>query len=124
MSQGLGDLENVYFEENAYLKTLYTNEQPGVDIHLKSVLDAEMSLDKEELLKSLKQEKTKMHSHYANKHKLVEHQFALEIFDMEQRFEKQKNDLMNIFRGEKSDMEEDFIKEKEDIRHKFEVEFR
>ena len=48
-------------------------------MHFKSILDAETSLDKEELLKSLKQEKTKMHSHYANKHKLVEHQFALEI---------------------------------------------
>ena len=73
LSQGLGDLENVYFEENAYLETLYNHEQPEVDMHFKSILDAEMSLDKEELLKSLKQEKTKMHSHYANKHKLVEH---------------------------------------------------
>ena len=128
MSQDLGDLENVYFEENAYLETLYNHEQPEVDMHFKSILDAEMSLDKEELLKSLKQEKTKMHSHYANnllnKHKLVEHQFALEIVDMEQRFNQQKNDLMNIFRREKSDMEEGFIKKKEDIRRKFEVEFR
>ena len=124
MSQGLGDLENVYFEENAYLETLYNHEQPEVDMHFKSISDAEMSLDKEELLKSLKQEKTKMHSHYANKHKLVEHQFALEIVGMEQRFKQQKNDLMNIFRREKSDMEEGFIKEKEDIRRKFEVEFR
>ena len=124
LSQGLGDLENVYFEENAYLETLYNHEQPEVDMHFKSISDAEMSLDKEELLKSLKQEKTKMHSHYANKHKLVEHQFALEIVDMEQRFKQQKNDLMNIFRREKSDMEKGFIKEKEDIRRKFEVEFR
>ena len=76
MSQGLGDLENVYFEENAYLETLYNHEQPEVDMHFKSISDAEMSLDKEELLKSLKQEKTKMHSHYANKHSLVEHQFS------------------------------------------------
>ena len=73
MSQGLGDLENVYFEEYAYLQTLYSHEQPEVDMHFKSTLDAKMILDKEELLKSLKQEKTKMHSHYANKRKLVEH---------------------------------------------------
>ena len=124
LSQGLGDLENVYFEENAYLETLYNHEQPEVDMHFKSIVDAKMILDKKELLKSLKQEKTKMHSHYANKHKLVEHQFALEIVDMEQRFKQQKNDLMNIFRREKSDMEKGFIKEKEDIRRKFEVEFR
>ena len=96
--KGLGDLENVYFEGNAYLETLYSHEQPEVDMHFKSILDAEMSLDKEEeLLKSLKQEKTKMHSYYANKHKLGEHQFALEIVDMEQRFKQQKNNLMNIF---------------------------
>ena len=74
MSQGLGDLENVYFEENAYLETLYNHEQPEVvDMHFKSISDAKMILDKEELLKSLKQEKIKMHSHYANKRKLVEH---------------------------------------------------
>ena len=42
-------------------------------MHFKGILDDEMSLDKEELLKSLKQEKTKMHSNYANKYKLVEH---------------------------------------------------
>ena len=73
MWQDLGDLENVYFEENAYLETLYNHEQPEVDMHFKSILDAKMILDKEKLLKSLKQEKTKMHSHYANKRKLVEH---------------------------------------------------
>ena len=39
MSQGLGDLENVYFEENAYmyLETLYNHEQPEVDMHFKSI---------------------------------------------------------------------------------------
>ncbi|CAH3167458.1 unnamed protein product [Porites evermanni] len=99
LSQGLGDLENVYFEENAYHETLYNHDQPEVEMHFKSILDAEMSLDKGELLKSLKQEKNKMRSHYANKHKLVEHHFALEIVDMEQRFKQQKNDLMNILEG-------------------------
>ena len=73
MSQDLGDLENVYFEENAYLETLYNHEQPEVDMPFKSILGTKMILDKEKLLKSLKQEKTKMHSHYANKRKLVEH---------------------------------------------------
>ena len=73
MSQGLGDLENVYFEEYAYLEILYSHEQQEVYMHFKSTLDAKMILDKEELLKSLKQEKIKMHSHYANKRKLVEH---------------------------------------------------
>ena len=62
LSQGLGDLENVYFEEHAYLETLYNHEQPEVDMLFKSISDAEMSLDRGGLLKSLKQEKTKMHS--------------------------------------------------------------
>ena len=39
MSQDLGDLENVYFEENAYLETLYNHEQAEVDMHFKSILD-------------------------------------------------------------------------------------
>ena len=124
LSQGLGDLENIYFEENAYLETVYNHEQPEVDMHFKGLLDAELSVDRDELQKSLNQEKNKMFSHYANKHKQIEHQFATEIIEMEQRFKQQKNDLMNIFRREKSDMEENFRKEKEDIRRKFEVEFR
>ena len=124
LSQGLGDLENIYFEENAYLETVYNHEQPEVDMHFKGLLDAELSVNREELLKSLNQEKNKMHSHYANKHKQIEHQFALEIVDMEQRFKQQKNDLMKIFRREKSDMEEGFRQEKEDIRRKYEGEFR
>ena len=53
MSRGLGDLENVYFEENAYLETLYNHEQPEVDMHFKSIVDSKMILDKKELLKSL-----------------------------------------------------------------------
>ncbi|KAJ7376237.1 hypothetical protein OS493_035898 [Desmophyllum pertusum] len=124
LSQGLGDLENIYFEENAFLETVYNHEQPEVDMHFEGLLDAELSVDREDLLKSLNQEKSRMHSHYANKHKQVEHQFASEVIDMEQRFKQQKNDLMNIFKGEKSDMEDNFRREKEDIRRKFEVEFR
>lgn len=124
LSQGLGDLENIYFEENAYLETVYNHEQPEVDMHFKGLLDAELNVDREDLLKSLNQEKSRMHSHYACKHKQLENQFASEIIDMEQRFKQQKNDLMNIFKGEKSDMEETFRKEKEEIRRKFETEFR
>ena len=124
LSQGLGDLENIYFEENAFLETAYNHEQPEVDMHFKALLDAESSVDREDLLKSLNQEKNRMHSHYANKHKQVEHQFASEIIDMEQRFKQQKNDLMKIFKREKSDMDEHFRKEKEDLRRKFEVDFR
>lgn len=124
LCQGLGDLENIYLEENALLETVYNHEQPEVDMHFKSLLDAELSVDSEDLLKSLTQEKNRMQSHYANKHKQVEHQFASEIIDMEKRFKQQKNDLMNIFRREKSDMEEHFRKEKEDIRRKFDVDFR
>lgn len=124
LCQGLGDLENIYLEENAFLETVYNHEQPEVDMHFKSLLDAELSVDREDLLKSLNQEKNRMHSHYANKHKQVEHQFASEIIDMEKRFKQQKNDLMNIFKREKSDMEEHFRKEKDDIRRKFDVDFR
>lgn len=124
LSQGLGDLENIYFEENAYLETVYNHEQPEVDMHFKGLLDAELSVDREDLLKSLNQEKGRMRSHYANKHKQLENQFASEIIEMEQRFKEQKIDLMKIFKREKSDMEEAFRKEKEDIRRKFETEFR
>lgn len=81
-------------------------------------------MDRDELLKSINQEKNRTLSHYANKHKQIEHQYASEIIDMEQRFKQQKNDLMKIFKREKADMEENFCKEKEDIRRKFEAEFR
>jgi len=124
LTQGLGDLENIYFEENAYLATVYNNEQPEVDMHFKGLLDAELSVDRDELLKSINQEKNRTLSYYANKHKQIEHQYASEIIDMEQRFKQQKNDLMKIFKREKADMEENFRKEKEDIRRKFEAEFR
>lgn len=124
LSEGLGDLENVYFEENALLETVYNHDQPEVDMHFKGLLDAEMSVDREQLLRSLNHERNRMASHYANKHKQIEHQFASEIIDMEQRFKEQKNDLMTIFKGEKTSMEEGFLKEKEDIRRKFEMEFR
>ena len=126
LSQGLGDLENVYFEENAYLETLYNHEQPEVDMHFKSIVDAKMILDKKELLKSLKQEKTKMHSHYANKHKLVEH-LSSSRWKSSGTWNRGSNSKSTIWwtflEGKNRTWKRALFIEGEDIRRELEVEF-
>lgn len=122
--KSLGDLEGVYAEENNYLEEVCDHEQTEADMHFKSLIEAGLDCNKDEVLKALQNERNQMFSYLSRRQSDVEREFAVEIIEMEQRFKSQKSDIMDIFKKEKIALEQKFAKEKEDIKNKMETEFR
>jgi hypothetical protein len=122
--KGLGDLENVYFDETAILEEWCNNEQPEADMHLKGNTEAGLRIDRKHLFQNMGEEKNKMFMYHSTRQSELEHEFSGEIVELQERFKEQKKDLMIIFKNEKQEIEDKYRREKEDIRYRIETEFR
>lgn len=122
--KGLGDLENVYFDETAVLEEWCNNEQPEADMHLKRNSENGLKIDRKQLFQTMDEEKNRMFMYHSTRQSELEHEFSGEIVELQEKFKEQKKDLMNIFKNEKQELEDKYRREKEDIRYKIETEFR
>lgn len=123
--KGLGDLENVYFDEAVLLEEMCNNEKPEADMHIKdNTTENNSQIYKKQMFQIVGEEKHKMFMYHSTRQSELEHEFSGEIVELQERFKEQKKDLMNIFKAEKQDIEEKYRREKEDVRYKIETDFQ
>lgn len=116
-------LGQLYEDEGARIASEVACDQTEADQDLKGTRRKKSDTKTKQSLTRANHEETEMGNILTKCRTAIEREFSLEIYEMEQRFRQQKNDLMEIFKLEKRDFERKMKRDKRELERDYEARY-